>query len=237
MQGKSREELYRQFLAAIENEAQSERRAVNRRMLSVFFWCFVVPAITCIALLVLIRFQILPHRARLWQEPIILLFPVAYTVYFLGIEVLRDLPNAFRRGGIAAVLRNADSESRWRRRVADSLRRSVDARAEDWRWLVTSFEFDLERLQYRARYMTALAGAVFYLIMQGIDALGPEEKVTYMNDSVLGWIQTNSSDMSQFVGLALFLVLLYLSASQSHQFLRRFLHCAVLLRDSDNHAG
>ena len=45
---------------------------------------------------------------------------------------------------------------------------AVDARAEDWEWVIASFKVDLALMRYRNKYMTALAGAVFFLIMQGI---------------------------------------------------------------------
>jgi hypothetical protein len=94
---------------------------------------------------------------------------------------------------------------------------------------------DLQAMEYRTKYLTALAGAVFFLIMQGIDSLTDGEgKVTWVKSSVLGWVETSSSDLSQFVGLALFLVLLYLSGSQTYQSLKRYLNCIELLARKDS---
>ena len=100
----------------------------------------------------------------------------------------------------------------------------------EWRWMTSSFRIDLRRLQNRTRYLTALAGAVFFLIMQGIDSLGGSEpRQLWLNNPVLDWVQNSASAFSQITGLALFLMLLYLSGNQTYHSLERYLDCAELV--------
>lgn len=231
MHTKSRQELYRSFIDLIRTEVQVERNAVNRRMLSVFFWCFLLPAIVSAALLILMNLGAVPRGMRALLDWIILVFPVSYSIYFLSSEVLREVPAAFRRGGIATTLGQALKEGDWREKVSGNMRKALpDARPADWSWIASSFKADLEALQYRTRYLTALAGAVFFLIMQGIDSLGDDPTpVVWTKDPVLGWIESSGNDLGQFVGLGLFLVLLYLSGSQTYHSLQRYLRCVELL--------
>jgi hypothetical protein len=230
MQNHSRQELYRAFIEFIRNDSQRERSAVNRRMLGVALWCFVLPTLVALSVLLLVKWNVLPPRARGFLDWLVLVFPVTYSVYFLSSEVLREVPAAFRRGGIANTLGQSLKEGEWRERVCEGMRRSLHASGDDWTWLTASFRMDLDSLQYRNRYLTALGGAVFFLIMQGIDSITDTDKTTWIRDSVLGWVEAASySDLSQYVGLALFLVLLYLSGSQNYHSLQRYMHCAELL--------
>lgn len=229
---KSRHEAYQSFVEFVRNQSQQERNAVNRRMLSVLLWCFVIPAILSALTVVLVRFGVLPFRARMYVEWIFLVFPISYSVYFLSSEVLRDLPLVIRQGGIAANLRQCETDGAWRERVVDALRRTVHASREEWRWIHSSFRIDLETMRYRTRFLTALAGAVFFIITQGLDLLTEEEpKVTWVKDPQFGWMEMGGSDLAQWAGLILFLVLLYLSGSQNHNSLARYLNCAELAMD------
>ena len=231
LENSSRAALYEKFLDLIGQEAQRERRAVNRRMFGVFVWCFLAPAVVSITLLLLVKFQVLPRRVHGYIDWISLVFPIAYSVYFLSSEVFREIPNAFRRGGIWSILKDAQKSGVWKSQVIEQMEKSLPASLEDWDWIIISFRGELDRLLYRARYLTALAGAVFFMIMQGIDAIGPDDqKVSWVRDPVFGWVELSGGDLSEFVGLTLFLVLLYLSSSQSYHYLNRFLNCAELRR-------
>ena len=232
VQTPSRPELYRQFVDFIRSDGQKERSHASRRMKSVFFWCFILPAFVSVSILLLVKFNWLPLKARGYLDWIVLLFPVLYSIYFLSSEVLSDLPSAFRRGTLANSLSQCAAEGSWRDRVLEGMRRSVPASSADWRWVATSFRMDLEIMRQRTRFLTALAGAVFYLLMQGIDLIGDEEpqRTSWMKDSILGWISSSAAgDLNQFIGLTLFLVLLYLSGNQPYHALVRYLNCAELL--------
>jgi len=232
---KTRQEAYHAFIELVLSDSQQERTAVNRKMLSVLLWCFVFPAVLSGILLVLVRQGIVPFRARVYTDWLFLIFPISYSLYFLTSEVLRDLPGAFRRGGIASNLRQCQTEGAWRERVVELIRRTIQPSREDWRWISASFKMDIERFRYRTRFVTALAGAVFFMITQGLDMLSEDEgRVTLVKDPNLGWVELSPSDTTQWAGLILFLVLLYLSGSQTTQSLVRYLDCAELgLQDSD----
>ena len=202
---------------------------MNRRMFSVLLWCFFLPVMISMVVLILVKLHIFPRSAKNYLDWIVLIFPVFYSLYVLSSEVLAQVPLALKRGGIATTLEHAGREGAWRERVSDSMGRTFGMDSQDWGWIISSFKMDLEAMQHRTRYLTALAGAVFFLLMQGIDTLvDGEEKMVWVKSS-LGWIETSSNHFSQFVGLALFLVLLYLSGSQIHGSLWRYLNCAELV--------
>jgi hypothetical protein len=229
----SRQELYKNFLDFIRLETQRERLVVNRRMLNVFFWCFLLPAVSSLLVLLLVKLGVLPPRFRIHLDWLVLVFPVAYSIYFLSREVLVEIPEAFKRGGIATSLGGCLKEGEWRDRVAEGMRRTVSSQPEDWLWITESFRMDLQAMRYRARYLTVLAGAVFFLLMQGIDSLTDDgsSRHVWMGNKLAEFLDAAVSiaDLSQFVGLALFLVLLYLSGSQNAHSLERYLNCAELL--------
>lgn len=78
----------------------------------------------------------------------------------------------------------------------------------------------------------ALAGAVFFLLMYGIDSLtGQEEKINWVKSPALGWIQISNDHFSEFVGLALFLAVLYLLGNQTYFSPKRYLNCIELIHE------
>jgi hypothetical protein len=233
----SRSDLYRDFLDVILSESNRQRNAHQRRMVHVFLWCFVIPALLVLGIAVLVQLKVLPRKFRLYLDWISLIFPVLYAFYFLGAEVVSQLPRVFRLGGVSLTLAHCQEQNLWRSQVCSLLaaKRPL-ALTEDWRWVSSAFQMDLDALQYRARYLTALAGAVFFLIMQGLDSITGESKwpagpdptggVSLLPPDVLFY-----GNLGQFIGLGLFLVLLYLSSSQNVQQLKRFKGCVDLLAE------
>lgn len=225
--------FYQRFLAFVRQSADRERRAVNRRLFSVLLWCFLLPTAVLILFLLLIEFDFISWRYRGYADWVLLIFPVVYSLYFLSSEVLRDVPSAFRRGPVASVLAQAERDGRWRDEICRELDEKFGGDVEQWRWISQSFSKDLNNLKYRARYLTALAGAVFYLLMQGLDFVGGEpvdhQPVKWIKDPNFGWVELSSQDFTSFIGLGLFLVLLYLSAIQTYQSLKKYLDCAELM--------
>lgn len=231
---RSREDAYREFIEFVRSDIQQERSLVNRRMFNVFLWCFALPAIVSLTMLLLIKFRVLPMKARAFQDWMVLAFPVCYSLYILGSEVIAQVPTVIRKGGVSGTLGQALKDAQWRARVVEAMGRSVRAAEGEWGWIIESYRIDMATLQHRTRYLTALAGAVFFLIMQGIDTLAgvaeTEAHVSWSRNPITGWIETATYDLSQFVGLGLFLVLLYLSGNQTYHSLVRYLHCAELNR-------
>lgn len=228
-------EVYRDFIEYVRTDVQKERRVVNRRMFHVFFWCFVMPAVTSLALIILAKFNLAPRRITHYLDWLIVVFPIAYAVYLLGYDALKEAPGALRRGGIASTLNRAIEEEHWRARVCGDFRKrffssSREDRSMAWRWLIENYQIDLQNLQNRTRYLTALAGAVFFLLFQGLDALDPSRsQPSWSTSSIMGFFENSSSSLVQFVGLAVFLVLFYLSGNQSYLSLVRYLQCAKLV--------
>ena len=230
MQGKSRTELYKQFLDFITHDVQNERQKENRRLLNVFVWSFILPAVTSALLILLVKTGVLPRAARNYLDWAILIFPVSFALYLLSSEVLTQIPATIKRGGIATELSQATKEGFWREKVCDGMIRSIGSDPADWVWLIASFRIDLQKIHNRTRYLTALAGAVFYLLLQGIDLLGEEKNQVTWVKSPMGFGEVSQNDFSQFIGLGLFLVLFYLAGSQTFHSLSRYLNCAELVK-------
>jgi hypothetical protein len=235
MQSRPLFELYKEFIDFVARDIQKERSQVNRKMFSVFLWCFLLPTVSCLTVLILVKLRVLPRNARNHLDWIVLILPVFYSLYILGAEVLMQVPAAFRRGGIATTLGQALKEGEWRGNASESMAKAINASKEEWAWIISSFKMDLLAMENRTRFLTALAGAVFFLLMQGIDSIADgDAKATWAQTSFMGMVESSAGDLSQYVGLTLFLVLLYLSGNQTFQTLRRYLNCAeLILRKKD----
>ena len=231
MQGPSRYDLYRTFTEFVANDLQRERTKTNRRMFGVFLWCFLVPTLLAAVLILMMRFGVIPREYKRYLDWLILIFPVCYSLYILSSEVLIGIPFVFKRGGMANSVAQAYRDSQWRDRVCEGLRGGLRAGRAEWTWICANYRIDLNNLHARNKYLTGLAGAVFFLLIRGIDYLGEgqEEKVMWVRNPVFGWMETGN-DWSPIVGLVLFLTLFYLSGNQSHQTLSRYLDCAELMR-------
>jgi len=218
---------YAGFLNFIRQHHQGERWDVNRRMFSVFLWCFFAPAAVSLLIIVLVNLGVLPRSMRGYLDWIMLVFPVLYSVYFLSSQVISGIPMAFRQGGFAMTVTQARIDSEWRGKVVENLERDLHYTQAQWRWVVDNLEEDLLRIQLKSRHITALAGAVFFLLMQGIDSITSDVADTVAAAAA----DSGAGASSQWMGLLLFLVLLYLSGQQSYYNLRRYLACAKWMRD------
>jgi hypothetical protein len=228
------QDIYRTFLEFVGNDLQSERRVANRRMLSVFIWCFLAPVVLSVLIILLVKLGALPPRARANLDWLILICPVVYSLYILGSEVITGIPSIFRRGGLVVSLKDAQKQGEWRDRVCSAMI-ALPLKAADWEWVVASFRIDLRNILYRAKYLTALAGAVFFLIFQGIDSLTEVPDLNMLRNPGFGWLET-SNELSELMALILVLVLLYLSGSQAYQSLVRYLDCVELVAFQKRHA-
>lgn len=219
-----RKSLYRRYLEFIQSANQKDRMDVNRRMRSVFLWCFLIPVIVVSLVIFFVNRGMLPPGFRSYQDWVLLLFPVLYSFYFFSSQVLTGIPDAFRKGGVGLTLGQAAREGEWRLEVCEAMEKDLAFEPDEWSWVITNIEEDLERQQMRIRHLTALAGAVFFLLMQGIDSLTNEAPREFIPPNI-----TVSTSSSEWIGLALFLLLLYLSGQQNIQILRRFLGCVRLV--------
>lgn len=228
MQPKPKLELYRDFIHFIQKDTQRRRSAVNRRMFSVLLWCFILPVVISLTIMILIRVGVLPPRWRSLIEWLILLFPFSYALYFLGSEGWRDLRGIFRLGGTASALRKPLEDAEWRERTCEEMQKNVSASPEVWRWIGSNFQMDLAAMRYRNRYMTAFAAAIFFLILQGIDAFDPHPVIFEQGMTLLAQALDG---IGQIFGLTLFLVLFYLSGSQVTHTLEGYANCVELISE------
>jgi hypothetical protein len=188
-----------------------------------------MPALVSLLLLLLIKAGLAPRSYSRYVEWMGLILPILDAVYVIASSVLNGMSSVFRWGGIANTLNQSYKDAEWRDRVCHEMRTHVRADYQTWGWIVANFKIDLDAIHHRAKYLTALAGAVFFLLMQGLDSLGPDQEMVGMHQTLQGWFESSMNNLTQFVGLGLFLVLLYLSANQSFASLSRYLNCAELV--------
>src|SRR5690349_2855479 len=137
---KTKQELYQSFLDYVASDIQRERLLVNRRMLTAFLWCFILPACISASILLLVKLGVLPRSLRGHLDWVLLILPVIYSLYILGSEVLAQIPATFRRGGLANSLGQAAKEGEWRDRVSDRMAEVVIADSSEWDWIISNFE-------------------------------------------------------------------------------------------------
>lgn len=230
MDQRTRQDLYREFMEFIHEDIRRQRRRVSRRMFSVLLWCFILPALGSLVMLLGVRMGVLPRWLSRYTEWLVLVFPISYSLYVLGSEVLKEIPAAFRKGGTWSTLAQSMRDCEWRSRIAREMKAQLRTSAENWRWIVANFRIDLTALRQRTRFLTGLGGAVFFLLMQGIDQLGEKDvKAQSPYDAIRVFFEASSTNFSQFVGLGLFLVLFYLSGSETFHSLSRYLDCGELV--------
>lgn len=223
----TRQDLYRAFIEYVNMDSLRERSTVRRKMAYVLLWCFIVPALFASISLTLIKMGVLQPRMRAYIDWVMLVFPVLYSLYAMRSGAKQ---NTVAKSGVSKALAAALEDSAWREKISDELKLKVPASVTDWSWIAASYRMDLEKINHRVKHITALAGAVFFLLMNGIESLGDSAmRVTLIQTGPRGWVETSSNDFTQYVSLALFLLLLYLSGTENYQALRRYLNCAELL--------
>ena len=154
-------------------------------------------------------------------------FPGSLFALHPEIRGAEGIPSTFKKGGLASSLKQNQQEGEWRDRVCDSIASTLHFSEPNGNGFVTSFRTDLENIRHRTKYLTALAGAVFFLVMQGIDSIGDNSESIWLKNPMMGWVAA-TNDISQLMALALFLVLLYISGNQSYHSLLKYLNSAEL---------
>ncbi|MBI3534071.1 MAG: hypothetical protein HY072_01105 [Deltaproteobacteria bacterium] len=228
MQRSSFTELYETFLDFVRQEIQKERSTVNKKMLSVLLWCFVFPALLSIIIVILTNLRILPFYTRHYLDWILLAFPVFYALYFLNSEVLKDLPSLFKKGGMTTTLNQALKDTKWREHVCDELEKKIKLNDEELGQIASHFKIDLDNLYSRIRFITVLAGAVFFLILKGLDLFFDTDSKNIIQNNSHFINKPSNYDFSELIVLGLFLIIFYLSGNQTYRSLLRFLQCTEL---------
>lgn len=232
MQHRTRTELYRDFIQFVQRDTQRERTVFKRRMVNVLIWCLALPAFFSMVYTVGVKAGLIATRYQKYSDWIMLAFPVVYSLYFLRSHMAAEAGAEWRKAGIAGNLGQTLRQAEWRDRTCTELQRVVPAREGDWPWISQSFRMDIEEFQNRTKFITALAGAVFFLIFQGLDLLSSDggHRTEYTPSMVISWVEVASSQMIELAALVLFLVLLYLSGMETVHSLERYLNCSELLR-------
>jgi hypothetical protein len=226
---------YLEFVEFVKKDSELDRAADTRRVIGLFIWCFLAPAAIAGVLFGLSQAGVIGPRWSGLIDLLMILFPVIYSFQFLGISVLRQLPRALRQGNVRTVLDSCAQEARWRDSTVQKMRDQVRANPQEWRLLAQAFQFDLDAMLRRSRYLTVLGGAIFFLLMQGLDSLGSPVDLSsahWVRNPQTGWLEAKSDEVIQMGGLTLFLILLYLSGTQTHHALQRYQVCAKQIADS-----
>ena len=242
MEKKPRIEMYADFLSFVEQKSKREQSVVNHRLFNVLFWCFILPICLSVLFLLAVRVGLLPHRVKGYLDWLILLFPIGFALFTLVSEAYVDFPLMFRRGGMVTPLREVLKNYEWREMTIQELEKRIVVSPRDWHWIAVNFEIDLKRLEFKAKYLTVLGGALFFLLFQGLDILdaltGESGAQVVWTPTILGtWLQWFFNQVMQIVSLLLFLGIFYLSGRQLQHLLERFLHCAQLLSGQDLDSG
>lgn len=239
---KNKMDLYTAFLKFIQEDSQKDRMQVHQQMFSTLLWCFLIPVVFSALILFMVKMGFFPQRAKAWSDVALLIFPLLYSAYFLGSQVLVDVPHLFRSGGLSMSLRQTLKEGKWRTDTTSRMSKSVQATAAEWEWMAENFKMDLRILLGRTRFLIALGGTLFFLLSQSFEFV---DHSATLNASLSGLpvgaelfvrlFRYFSIEISAVVSLVLFLILLYLTGTQLYHSLHRYLDCAELLsKDFDS---
>ena len=173
--------FYRDFIEYVGSDLKKVRMQLHRRMFLAFWWCFVAPVVTAVGILILVKFHVVPRAWSRHLDWLIVAFPVIFALLILSLDLLKDLPAFLKRGNLSPSLLRALHEEVWRTRVSQEMKKVLSQHeashhAAGWNWLVRTFRIDLQNMVYRTRYVTALVGAVFFLLMEIINALDGERR-------------------------------------------------------------
>lgn len=231
MEFRSTTELYTSFIDFIKLDLKNERRIANRRMFNVFLWSFLIPFFATLMLIVFVKLHVLPRTWSRYFDWVILVSPIVYSIYIVSSEVFIEVPGFFKRGGGIFNLNQAVAQNKWRENICIQLENHISANIRDWKWIYENFHLDLISLRNHTRNLTALAGAVIYFLLQGIDFLDVKEshESIVKSGNLTKLFEASSNNLTQLIAISVVLMLLYLSGQQSHQALQRYLHCVHLI--------
>ncbi|MEK7690982.1 MAG: hypothetical protein AAB425_08175, partial [Bdellovibrionota bacterium] len=117
-----RNDQYRVFLEFVRKDSQRDRSRTNRFMVGVFLWCFLFPMVLSVAMVLLLKTGVLAREYRWVMDWLMLVFPVAYSLYFLAAQLIPEMSSVFVRGGLSPAIAQALKESNWRTERAAELR-------------------------------------------------------------------------------------------------------------------
>lgn len=221
---KPAQQNYEQFVNWVQNDMKKDRFLVNRKVFSVVVWCLIFPSVVLLVLFALRKYQwIGPMR---YVDLLVFLPPFAYALYSIW-PTIREIPKAFRKGGLNALLDESLKEVEWRERSANKLKSDLNFTAKEWDLIAFHLRSDIVRMTQQNRYMSILAAVVLFFMFQFLD-LGTGNEVMVEPTSVnlvKVWVDQFSQWSVQVFSLGLFSALFYLSGLQFQRYLSRYLTC------------
>lgn len=224
-------ESYNQFIRYVQSSIQEERTQTNRKMFSVFLFCFLLPAVLSFSTIILIRMGVIPRDARSYVDWAILFFPIAYGFYAIGLQGLREVTSGLRRGGVTNALEHSLKQNTWREKNCAELKQLLGTQETHWRWIVECYRADLQAMRRRNYTVTVFAASIFFFILHGIDLFDPATEIPLKIHPVLliSLLESAFDKLNQIIALAIFLLLFFMTGMELVSSLEKFLHCAELL--------
>lgn len=220
---RSTEQAFEQFSNWIQEDMSKDRLVMNKKILNVVFWCLILPSVLTVLLFAIRKFQF--FALDRYFDYIVFFPPFVYVIVSIW-PTLREIPRAFKRGGLSAHLEEAKREVNWRENCVHRMKDSLLFNPNEWRNIYFHLKNEIERAKEQNRYMTVLSGSVLFLMFQFLD-LGATESASPVVESpaqlVELWVTQFSQWGVQFFSLILFVALFYLSGAQFQRVLSRYL--------------
>lgn len=221
---KPAQQSYEQFVFWVQNDMKKDRFLVNRKVFSVVVWCLIFPSVVLMALYALRKYQwIGPMR---YADLLVFLPPFAYALYSLW-PTIREIPKAFHKGGLNALLDESLKEVVWREKTSGKMKEDLKLTKKEWELVFFHLSADISRMAQQNRYMSLLAAVVLFFMFQFLDLGAGNEVVLEPTSSnmVQAWVDQFSQWSVQVFSLGLFSALFYLSGLQFQRYLSRYLVC------------
>lgn len=209
----------------IQTDLQSDRKAMNKKILNVVLWCLGYPTLLVVLLLLIRRLNFF-YLDRYFDY--IVFFPPAIYIIISIWPMLREVPTVFKKGGISAHLDETTQEIKWREARTSKMIQDLKLNPLEWQQIQFHLKNEIERFREQNRYMTILTGSVLFLLFQFLDLGNPDPAFVYSkNPQSLAafWVNQFSQWSVQVFSLIIFVVLFYLSGTQSQRILSRYLVC------------
>ena len=225
---KSTAVVYQQFVAWVQLDMHKDRVIVNRKVFSVVLWCLIFPVVLSLVLYGLRKYQIMLNTRYL--DTLIFLPPFFYALYSLW-PTLRAVPQAFKKGGLGAILEESGVEVQWREETSSRLQEELKLTDKEWKAVSFHLEHEIIRLKDQNRYMTILSTVVLFFMFQFLDLGGGGEGPIEAGPTGMmkAWVEQFSQWGVQILSLLLFSALFYLSGLQFQRYLHRYWVCVQRL--------
>ncbi len=230
-------EHYRSFIKFVDGDVRSKKASMNRQMLRLLGWSFVLPVLFIFTATVLIKVGMVSGEYKKYFDWLLLLCPLLYSVYLVGSDYFKDFGKVFKSNGSSSMVRRAIKEAEWREGIVAGFHQKLGFSKGDWAIIRGHFKAEIELSKKRNVYLTILAGSVLFFAFNGLELLdnsGPNLSTMLLADRVhpgifVVLIQGFLESLAQGSVLILFLILFYFSSHQITSALEKYLDCIDLL--------